>query len=57
MTCMSNLKQCGLASALYTTDNSDSLTWPNWDGASDPPGWLYNHANGVVPNPQQCTVE
>jgi prepilin-type N-terminal cleavage/methylation domain-containing protein/prepilin-type processing-associated H-X9-DG protein len=43
VTCTSNLKQCGLVNQMYSTDNNDHLTWPNWDGgnAGGPPGWLY----------------
>jgi prepilin-type N-terminal cleavage/methylation domain-containing protein/prepilin-type processing-associated H-X9-DG protein len=51
-TCMSNLKQCGLASAMYAGDNQDYFAWPNWDGGSGntPPGWLYL-STGIIPDP------
>jgi len=43
ITCTSNLKQCGLASQMYASDDGDYLAWPNWDGgaADTPQGWLY----------------
>src|SRR5579883_1563050 len=43
-TCTKKLKQMGLANQMYSTDNNDRLTWPNWDGGNpgNPPGWLYN---------------
>ena len=52
ITCTSNLKQCGLACAMYGNDNSDFFAWPNWDGGSagTPPGWLYQ-VSGRIPNP------
>lgn len=52
-TCTSNLKQCGLASALYNTDNNEFMAWPNWDGgnAGGPAGWLYDPVGGSIPNP------
>jgi len=60
MTCVSNLKQMGLAATMYSTDNTDLLVWPNWDGGStvlvkgqgqDLPGWLYTVTAGAIPNP------
>ena len=52
ITCTSNLKQCGLASAMYSNDNSDYFAWPNWDGgnANTPQGWLYL-VSGSIPDP------
>jgi prepilin-type N-terminal cleavage/methylation domain-containing protein/prepilin-type processing-associated H-X9-DG protein len=52
ITCTSNLKQCGLASAMYSNDNADFFAWPNWDGGAGgtPPGWLYLVSSGI-PNP------
>ena len=39
ITCTSNLKQMGLAFRRYGTDNSDHLTFCNWNNtAQDPPG-------------------
>ena len=53
ITCTSNLKQCGLACAMYSNDSSDFFAWPNWDGgaANTPAGWLYQVSNGTIPNP------
>ena len=46
MTDVNNLKQMGVALHLYTTDNTDSLPWPNWFAGDvtrkgPRPGWLY----------------
>ena len=53
VTCTSNLKQCGLATAMYANDSADFFAWPNWDGgaAGTPAGWLYLVSNGTIPNP------
>jgi len=43
--CLSNLKQLGLASNMYNTDNQDYMAWPNWGTDTVPPcppGWLYS---------------
>jgi prepilin-type N-terminal cleavage/methylation domain-containing protein/prepilin-type processing-associated H-X9-DG protein len=53
-TCVGNLKQMGLANAMYTGDNADKLAFPNFDGGRYVmPGWLYtiNPADQIVPNP------
>jgi prepilin-type N-terminal cleavage/methylation domain-containing protein len=42
--CLNNLKQLGLASNMYGSDNQDYLAWPNWGEDPSPPcppGWLY----------------
>jgi type II secretory pathway pseudopilin PulG len=41
--CMSNMKQLGLALNLYGGDSQDRMPWPNWDGGKTggPAGWLY----------------
>jgi prepilin-type N-terminal cleavage/methylation domain-containing protein/prepilin-type processing-associated H-X9-DG protein len=52
-TCTNNQKQCGLAAALYSGDNTDFMAYPNWDGGGgDIPGWLYT-PNGTVPDPNK----
>jgi prepilin-type N-terminal cleavage/methylation domain-containing protein len=55
MTCLNNLHQMGLACAMYSGDNSDSLAFANFDGGAPvAPGWLYTvYTNGqrVIPNP------
>jgi len=44
---LSNFHQLMAAIHLYTSDNHDSLTWPNWDygrpmpNGTTPAGWLY----------------
>jgi prepilin-type N-terminal cleavage/methylation domain-containing protein len=41
---LNNLKQFGVAMNLYTSDDNDSMPWPNWasgEQATQPPGWLY----------------
>lgn len=48
-TCMNNLKQLGLAQAMYTTDCRDVLPFPNW-GNDYGPGWLYSPTNGGPPD-------
>jgi prepilin-type N-terminal cleavage/methylation domain-containing protein/prepilin-type processing-associated H-X9-DG protein len=49
ITCTSNLKQCGVAHAMYATDYADFFAYPNWgDG---PAGWLYSLSGGNIPNP------
>ncbi len=52
ITCTSNLKQCGLADAMYCNDFSDNYAWANWDGGAGggPAGWLYL-TEGTIPNP------
>jgi prepilin-type N-terminal cleavage/methylation domain-containing protein len=54
--CMNNNKQLGLALSMYTGDNKDLMTYPNWnppwtDAAGNPlPGWLYLPAGDAAPN-------
>ena len=54
-TCVGNLKQMGLADAMYTGDNSDTLAFPNFDGGAPVvPGWLYTVSTvggRIIPNP------
>jgi prepilin-type N-terminal cleavage/methylation domain-containing protein/prepilin-type processing-associated H-X9-DG protein len=55
MTCVSNLKQMGLACHMYVHDNNDVLAWPNWGNptlnGAPVPGWLYTVTAGTIPNP------
>jgi type II secretory pathway pseudopilin PulG len=52
MVCMNNLKQMGMASIMYATENRDYLAFCNWDGGADyGPGWLYRSVGGVIPSP------
>ena len=46
-TCLSNNKQLGLGTIMYTTDNLDSMPNPIW--GNDYPGWLYAPVNGAPP--------
>jgi prepilin-type N-terminal cleavage/methylation domain-containing protein len=54
MTCVSNLKQMGLANAMYNSDYSDKLAFPNFDGGAPvAPGWLYTvdtSSGRIIPN-------
>jgi type II secretory pathway pseudopilin PulG len=51
--CFNNLKQLGMAAAMYGNDNRDFLAPPNWDGgaANSPPGWLYTVTYPSFPDP------
>ena len=53
LVCFNNLKQLGMAAAMYGNDNRDFLAPPNWDGggAITTPGWLYTVTNHSVPDP------
>lgn len=51
--CMNNLRQIGLASNMYATDNNDYLCWPNWGDDASPPcpyGWLYRGSAASYPS-------
>src|SRR5580704_16865521 len=54
-TCVGNLKQMGLADAMYTGDNADTLAFSNFDGGAPVvPGWLYTVSTiggRIIPNP------
>jgi prepilin-type N-terminal cleavage/methylation domain-containing protein len=52
MTCLNNMHQMGLASNMYTGDNSDRLAFPNFDGGAPvEPGWLYTtDKTRTIPN-------
>jgi prepilin-type N-terminal cleavage/methylation domain-containing protein len=60
--CLNNLKQLGLASAMYNSDNQDYMVWPNWGIDASPPcppGWAYaGLCNGVptVSPPLNTTI-
>ena len=45
--CLNNLRQLGLAFAMYASDNQDVAVFPNW--ANTFPGWLYTPSFGSVP--------
>jgi prepilin-type N-terminal cleavage/methylation domain-containing protein len=51
VTCIGNMKQMGLACAMYAHDNQDTLAFPNWDGGGVVgPGWLYG-LGPTLPDP------
>jgi prepilin-type N-terminal cleavage/methylation domain-containing protein len=49
--CLSNLKQMGLASNMYSSDANDYLVWPNWgqDPAPCPAGWQFKGSYQGLP--------
>ena len=61
MTCVSNLKQMGLANAMYNSDYSDKLAFPNFDGGAPvAPGWLYTvdtSSGRIIPNPYDYATQ
>jgi prepilin-type N-terminal cleavage/methylation domain-containing protein len=49
--CVSNLRQLGLAMAMYTNDNNDMLPWCQWYNTFGP-SWIYlPHPLGAAPDP------
>jgi len=40
--CLSNLRQLGIASLMYSNDNKQWLAFCNWGPTSPRPGWLYS---------------
>jgi prepilin-type N-terminal cleavage/methylation domain-containing protein len=49
--CVSNLRQLGLAMAMYTNDNQDCLPWCQWHNSIGP-SWLYMpNPPGAAPDP------
>lgn len=49
--CVSNLRQLGLAMAMYTQDNSDFMPWCQWLYYYSGPGWLFLPKGGQAPDP------
>jgi len=47
--CIGNLKQIALSENMYTTDNRDTLPFPNWGNDAGVKGWLYTAQNGNPP--------
>lgn len=47
--CIGNLRQIAIAESMYTTDNRDTLPWPNWGNDAGVKGWLYTPQNGYPP--------
>jgi prepilin-type N-terminal cleavage/methylation domain-containing protein len=48
--CISNIKQLGLAMALYTGDSNDMMPWCQWNNDFGP-SWLYMPIQGRAPDP------
>jgi len=48
--CINNLRQLGLAMAMYTNDNNDALPWCQWNNTYGP-SWLYTPYKGQAPDP------
>src|SRR3990172_8159997 len=48
--CVNNLRQLGLAMAMYTSDNQDWMPWCQWHNAFGP-SWLYLPLQGQAPDP------
>src|SRR5687767_9385791 len=46
--CVNNNRQLGLATHMYSADNSDYFPYPNWGNTV--PGWLYKPISGQPPN-------
>jgi len=47
--CLGQVKQLALALQMYTQDNGDFMTWPNWGVNFQ--GWLYTRTDGRPPQP------
>ncbi len=55
-TCINNQKQMGLAMAMYASDFTDWMAFPNWDGGGQyngayVSGWLYTPSGAGIPDP------
>ena len=48
--CINNLRQLGLAMAMYTNDNEDYMPWSTWHNPPLP-SWVYMSTNGAAPDP------
>jgi prepilin-type N-terminal cleavage/methylation domain-containing protein len=48
--CISNLRQLGLAMAMYTNDSNDMLPWCQWYNGYGP-SWVYMPIQGRAPDP------
>ena len=49
--CVSNLRQLGLAMAMYTNDNQDWMPWSTWHNPPNLPSWLYMPKGSAAPDP------
>ena len=50
MKCVNNVRQLGLATLMYVSDNREYLPYPNWNPPWIQPGWLYDGSAGYPPN-------
>src|SRR5256884_6355088 len=48
--CVNNMRNLGLAMAMYTHDNNDSMPWCQWYNTYGP-SWLYMPKAGQAPDP------
>ena len=48
--CVNNLRQLGLAMAMYANDSNDALPWCQWYNSYGP-SWIYAPYNGQAPDP------
>jgi type II secretory pathway pseudopilin PulG len=57
--CLNNLRQLGMAQNMYTSENQDTMPWPNWGNDQPstgcPAGWLY-YGNSWTPNPLNAST-
>ena len=50
--CVNNMRQLGLAMAMYTHDNRDVMPWCRWYNNYGP-SWVYLPYRGAAPDPVQ----
>jgi prepilin-type N-terminal cleavage/methylation domain-containing protein len=48
--CVNNMRQIGLAMAMYTADNNDCMPWMQWYNDYGP-SWIYMPKGGAAPDP------
>jgi prepilin-type N-terminal cleavage/methylation domain-containing protein len=48
--CINNMRQLGLAMAMYTGDNEDYMPWSTWHNPPLP-SWVYMSTNNAAPDP------
>ena len=48
--CISNMRQLGLAMAMYTNDNNEWMPWCQWYNSYGP-SWIYAPYKGAAPDP------
>ena len=50
MNCVNNVRQLGLATHMYISDNRDYMPFPNWNPPWVQRGWLYDGSAGSPPS-------